>query len=952
MAITQTRIDQFTFLKLYGVNQNTIDYLLGELDQVRVPAAGATIPLPAGDDSQFLPITDALEIIADWGESHNFLYEADLAFLRNNNIPLKKRLNRVSNAFKLRVKDSNKLVTASRIELVEKYRADKLLNQVPKTAKFDPLQAITDYNKALLHFRSYLQHNRAQGLLAQLVPDDLSKIDPRRLIRKEVEDFILDNLSELRTAAATAPNDPTLQAAKVAQKFDELLHSTRPDLSTLSLSLRDPHKLPLLATLVTDIVSANQLDGNQVSLLELADRKNRAALAMDLLLPSKSQLASAMSSHLTLSMSKEDKGVLTQTILRQLVKDSYSTTPISATILITNAAKSLNLSDATTQQLITELGNTPIAVALEHRFAETRVNLLSLRLNPLERQLLARGIDFTSTPTDPTAHQQSIAQFIQSYNQSRPDQVPAATLADVYNQESSSPTPNYNHLLHARQFLDQNYFLPLTSSADRRLVNASHVGRQLSAWSDKIHEQEARFYDKWFEFTENLPWKKAIRKGFAWYDGLAEKAILKIKIGGKEHQIPLLNLTGWAFDSWHNFKKGWVHKQLIRLRGTTSIFGKFSQTIFRNYAKGDYTLGGMFYSGAREIVGRSLNWLAQKAGYATAQKFGQAALGKAAELGSKLLLKLGGQALLKLGVGATTKLIGALVGIISGIGSVLGIVSAALFVVDILKAGFQFFKEFFTNLNFRQQIIKIGAWIAGIGATIATIPLGLMLAIIFGSLLSLALLAFAWAGGLLAGFALLYHLSVQTIPGLDSKVTQIFTSIVCDQNNESGGNPTASCASCLVKYLTECYGQEVTSSDFQTNSVSCLIAKTIAPDVAEIIEQSANSFTYLQCVGFVQASIACGGGSLVGNNACGYIGGSPAGWKYVAGTSGIKSGNPCMLASSGTCSDGAPGHIFIVGEENCGDVVCALDANQVCSGCVSADSRIPISQVAGCLVPN
>ncbi|EKD80077.1 MAG: hypothetical protein ACD_40C00211G0003 [uncultured bacterium] len=945
MAITQTRINQFTFLKLYGVNQNTIDYLIGELDKIRVPAASATIPLPAGDGLQSLPVTDALDIIADWGEAHNFLYEADLAFLRNNNIPLKKRLNRVSNAFKLRIKDSNKLVTASRIELVEKYRTDKLLNHIPATDKFDPLKAIKNYNDALLHFRSYLQHSRSQGILAQLVPDDLVKIDPR-LIRREVEDFILDNLSELRTAAATAPNDPTLQAARVAQKFDELLHSTRPDLSTLSISFGDPKISLRLHALVTDVVSANQ-----VSLLELADRKNNAALAMDLLLPSKSQLASAISSRLTISMDDTDKQKLAQTILRQLVKDSYSTTPISATTLISNAAKSLNLSDATTQQLITELENTPIALALEHRFAETRANLLELRLNPLERQLLALGIDLT-TPTDPTVHQQSVAQFIQTYNQARTDVPPATSLSDIVSFESSSPTPHLDHLRHANHLLDQDFLVSLTTNADRRLINTSQIGRKLSAWSDKVREKEARFYDKWFEFEENLPWNKASRKVFAWYDKLAEKTILKIKIGGKEHKIPLLNLTGWAFDTWHNFKEGWVKRQLINLRGTKSILGKFSQTIFRNYAKGDYTIGGMFYSWTRETVGRSLNWLAQKAGYATAKKFGQTALGKAAELGNKLLVKLGGQALLKLGVGATTKLIGALVGLASGIGSILGIVAAALFVVDILKAGFQFVREFIRNVDFRKQVLKIGAVLAGIGAAFAALPLGAMLAIIIGSLVSLALLAFVISGGFLVGTALLYHLSIQTIPGLDSKATQIFTSIVCNSSSASGGSPTATCASCLVKYLSECYGQEVTDSDFTTTGIGCLIAKTIAPDVAEIIEQSATSFTYLQCVGFVQASIACGGGSLAGNNACGYIGSSPAGWKYVAGTSGAKSGNPCMIASSGTCSDGAPGHIFIVGEENCGDVLCAIDANQVCSGCVSADSRIPISQVAGCLVPN
>lgn len=951
MAVTSAQLNQFSYLAS-GINPNIIDYILAELDRLHVPKAGASIPLPHGDEFQYLPADLAYQIVLDWGYSHNFLFEEDRRYLEDDKVALKQRINRLNLRFRRQIQDRNKLVTSALTQNVQKYleEKEKALNQIKATDKFDPLQALKDYNNSLTSLKTYLRSAHSQQLLAQLTPNELSRLD-NRVVRLEVEDIILNNISELHSAAERGGSDPQLRAALVSRRFDEIVHSTRPDLSSLNLSLGDPSRQQALSSLVDNILQNNQNAGG-ITPSTLANQKAVAAQALDAVLPSYSQLNQQLVVAISTTLpSADEQKKLAESILRQLVKDGHTNQFVSARSLIENAARASGLTDSQAIALANQLYSAPLGAALDYRLAETRTNLLSLdSRNLADRQLINKGL-LPTIPTDPNTHQASVAKFLADFNQTHSSG--AKTLDEAYQIEQSSGAPSPLLLGRINHLRDDDFFISISTSADRRLARTSQFGHKLLHWSDKLRETEARFYDKWFEFEEKLPWNRASRAVFRWYDKLAEKAIVSIKRKGKDDlKIPLLNLTGWAFDSWHNFKKGWVHKQLIRLRGTTSIFGKFSQTIFRNYSKGDYTIGGMFYSWTRETVGKGLNWLAKKAGYATAKELGKAIIGKASEMGGKLLIKLGGRALLDLGVKAGGKLIASLLAAGTVIGGIFSAVAIVSLVFDLLKFGFQFLKEFFTNINFQKQVLKIGAWITGIGATIATIPLGLMLATIFGSLLSLALLAFAWAGGLLAGFTLLYHLSVQIIPGLDSKVTQIFTSIVCDQNNEGGGNPTASCASCLVKYLTECYGQEVTGSDFETNGVSCLIAKTIAPDVAEIIEQSATSFTYLQCVGFVQASISCGGGSLAGNNACGYIGSSPAGWKYVAGTSGIKSGNPCMLASSGTCSDGAPGHIFIVGEENCGDVVCALDANQVCSGCVSADSRIPISQVAGCLVPN
>lgn len=189
-----------------------------------------------------------------------------------------------------------------------------------------------------------------------------------------------------------------------------------------------------------------------------------------------------------------------------------------------------------------------------------------------------------------------------------------------------------------------------------------------------------------------------------------------------------------------------------------------------------------------------------------------------------------------------------------------------------------------------------------------------------------------------------------------SALQQVATELLCDDDSagaevgteiKSAGSSVASCANCLAKYLAECYGQSVTSSNI-AQGLSCLAAKAISPESISLIQRSASSFTYLQCVGFVQAAIACAGGSLQGANACSYIGNVAPGWRFVQGTVGATPGDPIVFNSSGTCSGGAPGHIGIM-TSDAGALICLTDANQVCNGCVAQNNCLPKTNMAGFL---
>jgi hypothetical protein len=127
--------------------------------------------------------------------------------------------------------------------------------------------------------------------------------------------------------------------------------------------------------------------------------------------------------------------------------------------------------------------------------------------------------------------------------------------------------------------------------------------------------------------------------------------------------------------------------------------------------------------------------------------------------------------------------------------------------------------------------------------------------------LGLIILSSIVSFGVILAISIIWFVFISPTFNIDSgeNFAQTVTNIVCD---ESGGNNVASCANCLVKYLSQCYGegQMVSGTKIKNKGISCIISKVISSQSAAAIEASAVGYNWLQCV-VARASAICAGES-------------------------------------------------------------------------------------------
>lgn len=435
-----------------------------------------------------------------------------------------------------------------------------------------------------------------------------------------------------------------------------------------------------------------------------------------------------------------------------------------------------------------------------------------------------------------------------------------------------------------------------------------------------------------------------------------------------EEKYPWLNPAKLISEKWVGYQTGIalsIHKWAIKAATSDAWFKSFAGHIAdytEGFVKHEANWGGAGVFFVQRKLGNTLNWATKFATRGKHATFSSLRVSVAKTVWSGFSKMAPGLSA-KLAANGLSKII---IGIIGG-EMTAGVSIAIQIGWEVLKFGFDTVKKFLTDSKFRERFINriplmVGmavsssliflagipaAIVAGVGVAGAAI-LAFLQAIIL-SLAPLFGLAAAIALGAVAFIVLFWHILISPTFNLDANtgLAQIFTSIVCDEDKTAEVNKTASCANCLVKYITACYGSgKISGSLMSSKGIGCLIASKLAPNVAQAIQDSAVHEGWLQCIGFARAAALCGGASSFEGRvvAAGYINNAPPGFKYVSGAGSCKPGDLGLI-------DGDIGHIFVWGNPN-GSSVDAIDANYVCDGCVSDKNPIPLSRVAGCLKRN
>lgn len=441
---------------------------------------------------------------------------------------------------------------------------------------------------------------------------------------------------------------------------------------------------------------------------------------------------------------------------------------------------------------------------------------------------------------------------------------------------------------------------------------------------------------------------------------------------------PWLNPGALIANKWVEYQTGIalkIHAWALKAATSNAWFRSFAGHISdftEGFIKHDAKWGGAGAFFVQRKIGNTLDWatrFASKGKFATFTKLRFSVADKMWSGFTRLAPGLSA----KMAASGLGKVI---VGIIGG-EMTMGVSVALQIGWEVIKYGFSTIKKLLTDSKFRERFINriplmIGAAITASTLFISGIPaailagVGLAGAAVLG-LLQAAVLSLAPIFGLaalisfsaVAFVAILWFNIISPTFHLDAgtSLQQIAANILCDDDSSTTGESStetttqpkgssvASCAECLYKYLTACYGAGTTlTGEVVTSKFGCLLATAIAPDVAETIKTEASKEGWLQCVGFARAAARCAGGDLPPSGtgvAAGYIRNVIPGYKFVQGAQWCQPGDFGI-------ADGLVGHICVVKYNNNGTITC-IDANYIGDGMVSNNSPFPTGMLAGCL---
>lgn len=945
MAIDTTQFQGFSYIKDNGVNKYLVeDYLLpGLAVQSRLGKGSRGIPLPTpfGKPQEFIKLEDAATLVLSWLEDNNHLYAKDKGQLIKlmRKVSYEQFATIASEIYQDRVQDPNKLFTTARQQNLTLYREAQKKQTTAPVSKFDPGKAIDEYNALYTQLLRAGSIGSSPALFQKILPAGVP-VGRGDLSKQVLAQIILQNITELRGAAHAYVGDEPAATLAVSHKLGQIISNSYPEQSAYLNLLGDKEISSNLNKFTENIEQQLARDG--IKLEEIDDLKNRALAAGNDVVATEYEIYQQIQKVIPFTSDAEKKKfakALIQTI------NSSSGSPLTSGEIVDLVGTKLGIDSTQIQTIQHELEKSGLSFAIEYRQNELSVIVNSHHLTLGERNLLRRGINpfkIEKSEVNLTIEKDKLLKEFQADSGTK-----FASIEEAHQFEQGRDKPNVNWTRRFREHEDQFGAYSFLDFDEKRLINRTRFGRWVANSRSRMFELQSKFFDKWVEFDENLPWNKGIRAVYEWYDKLAETILIP---GTK---IPLFRIVPWIYDRIDEWKKLTTLKAISRTSTWKNPIGKFVHWSLNQYKLGDYTVNGAVFQTFRSAWGSSTKWvleksvvLATKMGLGSAFKY---ATVSATRTATRLLLQMGGKALAKAAIKITTEAMAALLAAGTAIGAVFSAVLAVLMVFDLIKLGWNFVKNFLTNGEFRKTIIGWGAAIVAFVGAINFGAIGVAVGVIFAWTLQTLMLALIVVGLMAGGITLMYRSFGDTIR-LDSGMAPLVAPIICDQGSSgtsSSTNSSASAAMCIVETLQKCQLNPLTSSLLSGGGWKCALAAFVNPQVAEAIYNSTFHNNYFQCVGLVAATAAWIGKPISQINACSYVNNAPPGFKYFSGTGGISVGDFFVIGSSG-CANDSPGHIGVVCGVS-GAIITACDANYGVAGGVRSDGQFAMSQITGYL---
>lgn len=726
------------------------------------------IQLDDENPPEYLPLDEASKLILDWLSDANYLDQETVNQLQTLLKPgAYTQLAKILTTKFNNIGEQKRVAVATNEDRLEAYRQHLAQSGEPASShRFSSAETIKNYHAQREQIITLLRRGYSTDYIKTLSLDDKSPIS------HALYGALADNLSRLYGASYQFGSEDGLRSQAVAKELFQIIRDEHPELTDLLPLLRDPEWSRILTHQIDHAIQ----DTDPQTLRQLEIDKHLAYQAQSDLLPTRSELHQEIFSALERVGFNKPKE-LADAILIDIVASHGD--QISVAEVVRLASQRIDEKPENLASVVKLLQAQGLDVAIEYRQHEIHVLYQGTRLSRTEKRLLSQGISFLHQSHRQKEVESAILQELGI--DSSPNLQESLDYAYAHEKSTSPSSPRLKQLRNLRE----HYYHSSKLTPDQiKLLKNSRFGRLDTATKINLLTEKA------YDFYDTATGGKIIRRFYDWYDKASEgeivlklfgkdrkiKTTLDIPLGkGKKLHIPLLNITGWAFDQWGLLKK----RATLRLYRFASS-NKFpswarrpTRWLLRQYRLGDYEVSGAIFQFAHRQIGRVATWALAKTGLSSVFKYAakpsaglavRYTASVAARVAVRLAIKIGGKALGKLAVKGVTALLAAG----TAIGSIFSAVMVLSLIVDLLKLGYQFIREFIRNVNFRKMVVSVGATVGTIFLAIQT-----ALATIGGIILLLPVLAQGFVVAIIVAlilivfFAFSFQITNNTIPGLD-----------------------------------------------------------------------------------------------------------------------------------------------------------------------------------------